>query len=81
VAKNPKKPLKKGGTFKQAQLPELLLTGTLQRQNTEHFKQIFQKKELSGLSPNFHIQVFMYIPTIGLPILLQENMWTNRGNI
>jgi hypothetical protein len=23
----------------------------------------------------------LYIPTIGLPILLQENMWTNPGNI
>ncbi len=29
------------------------------------------------LSPNFHIHVFvsdLHIPTIGLPILLQENM-------
>jgi hypothetical protein len=24
---------------------------------------------------------FIYIPTIGLPILLQENMWTNPGKI
>jgi hypothetical protein len=24
---------------------------------------------------------FIYIPTIGLPILLQENMWTDPGNI
>ncbi len=23
----------------------------------------------------------VYIPTIGLPILLQENMWTDRVNI
>jgi hypothetical protein len=23
----------------------------------------------------------LYIPTIGLPILLQENMWTDPGNI
>ncbi len=23
----------------------------------------------------------LYIPTIGLPILLQENMWTHPGNI
>jgi hypothetical protein len=42
------------------------------------------EKELRGLSPNFHIHVFvsdLYIPTIGLPILLQENMWIDPGNI
>jgi hypothetical protein len=43
------------------------------------------EKELHGLSPNFHIHVSvsvsdLYIPTIGLPILLQENMWTDLGN-
>jgi hypothetical protein len=35
--------------------------------------------ELRGLSPNFHIHVSvsdLYVPTIGLPILLQENNWT-----
>jgi hypothetical protein len=35
-------------------------------------------------SPNFHIHVSvsdLYIPTISLPILLQENMWTDPGNI
>jgi hypothetical protein len=31
-------------------------------------KQIFPEKELHGLSP------ILYIPMIGLPILLQENM-------
>jgi hypothetical protein len=44
-----------------------------------------REKELRGLSPNFHIHVSvsdLYIPTIGLPIiLLQENMWTDSGNI
>ncbi len=38
------------------------------------------EKELCGLSPNFHIHVSvgdLYIPMIGLPILLQENMWTD----
>ncbi len=57
---------------------------TLQRHNTENFKQIFPEKELLRLSPNFHIHVYvnnLYIPTIGLPILLQENMWTNPKNI
>ncbi len=47
----------------------------LQRQNTEISKQIFPEKEYLGLSPNFHIHVSvsdLYIPTIGLPILLEE---------
>ncbi len=49
--------------------------GTLQRQNTEISKQIFPEKEYRGLSPNFHIHASvsdLYIPTIGLPILLEE---------
>jgi hypothetical protein len=48
---------------------------TLQRQNTEISKQIFPEKEYRGLSPNFYIHAFvsdLYIPTIGLPILLEE---------
>jgi hypothetical protein len=44
-----------------------------------------KKKELSGLSPNFHIhvsvQIDLYIQRIGLPILLQENTWTDPVNI
>jgi hypothetical protein len=47
----------------------------LQRQNTEISKQIFPEKEYRGLSPNFHIHVSvidLYIPTIGLPMLLEE---------
>jgi hypothetical protein len=42
------------------------------------------RKELRGLSPNFHIHVSvsdLYILTIGLPILLQENMWIDPGKI
>jgi hypothetical protein len=57
---------------------------TLQRHNTENAKQIFPEKELRGLSPSFHSHVSvsdLYIPTIGLPILLQENMWINPGTI
>jgi hypothetical protein len=45
---------------------------------------MFLEKELRALSTNFHIHVSvsnLYIPTIGLPILLQENMLTNTGNI
>jgi hypothetical protein len=47
----------------------------LQRTNTENWKQIFPDKELPGHSPNFHIHVSvsdLYIPTIDVPILLQE---------
>jgi hypothetical protein len=50
--------------------------GTLQRHNTENSKQIFPEKELRGYSPNF---LFMYIPLIGLPILLQEIGGPNVG--
>jgi hypothetical protein len=50
-------------------------TLTIQRTNTKNSKQIFPKKELRGHSPNFYIHVsvnHLYIPTIDLPILLQE---------
>jgi hypothetical protein len=39
---------------------------------------------LRCLSPNFYMHVSvsnLYIPTFGLPILLQDNRWTNRGNM
>ncbi len=42
---------------------------------TEISKQIFPEKEYQGLSPNFHIHAsvsYLYIPTIGLPILPKE---------
>ncbi len=61
-----------------------IIMTTLQRHN---LKQIFPEKELRGHSSNSynHVSVgaiyILYIPTIGLPILLQENRWTNRGNI
>ncbi len=51
------------------------LIAALQRTNTENWKQIFSEKELRSHSPNFHIHVserYLYIPTIDLPILLQE---------
>ncbi len=57
---------------------------TLQRTNTENLKQIFPEKELRSRSPNFHIHVSvsdLYIPTMDLPILLQENIWTDPGNL
>jgi hypothetical protein len=42
------------------------------------------EKEVRSLSRNFHIHVSvsdLYIPTIGLPILLQENMWTDPVSV
>jgi hypothetical protein len=49
--------------------------GALQRTNTENSRQIFPEKNLHGHSHNFHIHVSvsdLYVPTIELPILLQE---------
>jgi hypothetical protein len=40
--------------------------------------------KLLGLSPSSYIHVSvsdLYIPTIGLPILLQENRWIDHGNM
>ncbi len=40
----------------------------------QNLKQIFPEKEYRGLSPNFHIHVSvseLYIPTMGLPFLLE----------
>jgi hypothetical protein len=59
-------------------LPLQLLTlfnHTLQRKNAEKLKQIFPEKEYQGLSPNFRIHVSvgeLFIPTMGLPFLLEE---------
>ncbi len=47
----------------------------LHRQNAENLKQIFQEKEYRGLSPNFLIHVSvseLYIPAMGLPVLLEK---------
>jgi hypothetical protein len=47
-------------------------------------RHIFPEKELRGHCPNFHIHVSvcdLYIPTIDLPIRLQENMWTDPDNM
>jgi hypothetical protein len=51
------------------------IASTLQRQNAENLKKIFTEKEYQGLNPNFHIHVSvsqLYIPTRGLPVLLEE---------
>jgi hypothetical protein len=66
------------------QLPIAWIHTALQRHNIENSKQLFPEKELRGHNPNFYIHVSvsdLYVPTIGLPILLQENMWTNPGNV
>ncbi len=50
---------------------------------SENLKLIFPEKELRCLSPKFHVHVSvsdLYISTIGLPIMLQENMWTDPGD-
>jgi hypothetical protein len=60
----------------------LLGLSALQKQDTEISKQIFPEKEYRGLSPNFHIHAYvsdLYIPTIGLPILLEEICRTLLG--
>jgi hypothetical protein len=49
---------------------------TLQRHSSENSKQIFPENEMRGHNPNSYIHVSvgdLYIRTIGLPILLQEN--------
>ncbi len=53
----------------------VLMSYSLQRQNAENWKQIFPEKEYRGLSPNFRIHVSvseLYIPTMGLPVLLED---------
>jgi hypothetical protein len=58
---------------------------SLQRTYTEIRKKYSHKRKFPGNGPNFmHIRVSvsdLYIHTISLPILLQENMWTDPGNI
>jgi hypothetical protein len=58
------------------------ITIALQRHNTENSKHLFPEKDLRRHSVNSYIHVSvsdLYIPTIGLSILLQENMWTPRN--
>ncbi len=58
----------------------------LESHNTENSKQIFLEMKLRGLRSQFNIHVSvsdLYIPTIGLPIRLQENRleYINRSQI
>ncbi len=45
---------------------------------------IFPKRNMRGLSPNFYISIsvndLLYVPTIGLPIWLQRNRWTDPAH-
>jgi hypothetical protein len=56
---------------------------TLQRYNTENSKQKKWNCAATVPIPTFMFlwAIYMYIPKIGLPILLQDNRWTERGNI
>ncbi len=52
--------------------------------STENLKKIFSEKELRSYSPNSYIHVSvsdLFNSLIGMPILLQENKWTERENI
>ncbi len=66
---------------------QIQLAPTLQIQYTQNSKKICPEMKLRDLSPNSTIQCIhvsvndSYIPTIGLPIVLQENRWTDRENI
>jgi hypothetical protein len=45
---------------------------------------VYTEMKLSGFIPNYYIRVSvsdLYIPRIGLPILLQQNRQTVPGNI
>ncbi len=47
-------------------------------------KLLFPKQNCNVLSPGSYTHIYvrdLYISRIGLPILLQGNMWTNPGNI
>jgi hypothetical protein len=60
------------------------LVPAMHRQYIENSKQISPEMKLHGLSPNTYIYVSvsdLYVLTINLPILLQENRWTDCGNI
>jgi hypothetical protein len=63
---------------------QLWLYHTARTQYRKFETNIPRKRIAHGLNPNFHSHVSvsdLYIPKIGLPILLQENIWTDSGNI
>ncbi len=56
----------------------LIIAAILYTAKAQYRKFETPEKELRGLSVSVSD---LYIPTIGLPILLQENMGTDPGNI
>jgi hypothetical protein len=64
-----------------------ILHSTLQRHMCRKFETNIPRKGITRLQSQFLHSCFyerfmyMYIPLIGLPILLQENRWAERGNI
>jgi hypothetical protein len=57
---------------------------TAKKYCTENWKKVFLDRKLRGLSPNFYNYIYssdLCIPTIGLPIWLQQNSQTDPGNI
>ncbi len=63
------------GHYPLMECSNILSWCTQQRKNAENLKQKFPEKEYHGFSPNFHIHVSvseLYIPTMGLPFLLEE---------
>jgi hypothetical protein len=60
-------------------------TTTLQRHNTRKFEANIPRKGTARLQSQFLHSCFcvsdLHIPLVGLPILLQENRWAERGNI
>ncbi len=82
----------KNGIFLAVHLPRRFADRSLPSQSylihyedtIPKIRNLYFQKELRGHSPNFYSYVSvcdLYIPTIGLHILLQKNMWTDRGNI
>jgi hypothetical protein len=73
--------LPRGGICSKTKCKKQTFNPTLQRHNTETN---IPRKGIARPQSQFHIHVSvsdLYIPTIGLPILLQKNMWTDPGNI
>jgi hypothetical protein len=70
--------------FFEKQPESQVLEDTLYRHCSENLNQIVPEIKLRGLVHNSYIHVYMknfYIPRICLLILLQQNGWTDPGNI
>ncbi len=84
MAKKPQERTEEGRSLQTGTIAETSVNRYTAKTQYGKFETNTPEKELRSLSPNFHIHVSvsdLYIPIIGLPILLQENMWTNPRNI